>query len=878
MALTTQQQLALALDKNISVTAGAGSGKTKILVERFVKIALQNPTRVRNILAITFTKKAAGEMQERVAQEINQRLADADQAANRINLLSIRDQLSQASISTIHGFCARVLREFPIEAGLSPDFTEMDDFQQRVLLDETLEKVFRQIDNNGPKELELLFLSIEKSKIQEMLISMLQAPFEMQKLRVKFESLNEKSYLKSLQAQWLEIVQTYIFPKPDWRTFFQLVNHIQHNSDLSSSHENVVATVQQVNEFLNITSDEPGVELYLKAFELVTHFTGSNGKALKTVRTLGGNKVWSPQAIEAILEMSQLCEILYSRLHRHKPGQPDDESDRLWFQLFQQLLQLYQMALEVYEEEKSVRSWIDFEDLQLRTLHLLNNQPEICFQLQKRFDFIMVDEFQDTNALQWQIISKLSETEPGTLSKDKVFIVGDPKQSIYGFRDADIRIFKKVKEAFASLASENTQESNIVFRESFRFLPRLNAFINHLFSGVLQERNENPFEVGFDALQAMRQVENGGRAELALLSEEDSEEEYIARSIHQFKQKKMQVYNWQGSEIAHDFEYGDAVILIRNRNNLLDIELALRKYNIPFKTVKGIGFWQKQEVYDLYHLLRFLGDPQDDFALVAVLRAPLFFVSDEVLYFLAQQDANTYFKKLLLAVDNNEHFNAQGQQKLEEVVFNLRKWLELRERISLTDLFHTILDDLKLTALHLAGVNGEQLVANLEKLVHQGQHFEDSGGGGLNEFVEHLDTLIENGMREGEAQIITEDSATVKIMTVHASKGLQFPLVFVPYLNTENGKQGSGFYLDSEIGLALKAQNYDQENNLLHNLLAHRQRQKEIAEAKRLFYVAVTRASNRVCLSAKLKKIKFKKILHWNGCRKSLIWKVQMRF
>lgn len=847
MGLTEKQKLALALDKNISVTAGAGSGKTKILVERFLKIVNANPARVRQILAITFTKKAAGEMRERVAREINLLLESAD-AAERVKLLQVRDYLSQAAISTIHGFCSRVLREFPLEAGLSPDFKEMDEFESRVLRSEALDSLFEELDTTGGPEMAHLFNEIPQLKIRDALNTLLQIPYEMQRIMARLEELDENQWQNFLREHWLQVMEQMIFDPASIRVLEDLAREILANDTQAIKEPPGIEFQILLREFLDGDKNSADkIQYYHVLRTLCDHATGSKGDALKTIRNFGNKKSWSAPAIPLLLTLSAEAAKIQQRLKDYDPGMPHAGNDSYWYALFQGLLELYRRVREIYEQQKVEAGLVDFEDLQLKTLNLLQANEAVREKLSERFAYLMVDEFQDTNELQWAIVEYLAGGRENL--QNKIFIVGDPKQSIYGFRDADIRVFKRVKEKFAADDAKN----NIVFTDSFRFLPRLNAFINFVFTEILRERPFNPFEVGYDPLQALRDVPaDSGRAELALLEDEQPDEEYIARRIRQLFDAETPVLVFEGQEVERPLEYGDIAVLLRSRNNLLKLELVLRNYGIPFKTVQGIGYWQRQEVHDFYHLLRFLSDPGDDFALVGVLRSPLFLISDATLFRLQRMPAERYYVKLQQALQPKVEISERDL--LSAALERLRKWLEISQRIPLGDLLRIIIDDLQMQTLQLAQINGEQMKANIEKLCQQARRFEEAGMGGLTAFVQHLDDLIEQGMREGEAQLVSEDRHSVKIMTIHAAKGLQFPYVFVPYLNSAPKKPTDGILYDAELGMALKPASEDTRSSLAYQLLKVRRYLKEVAETRRLFYVALTRASNRLFLSAQPKK------------------------
>ena len=856
--LTAEQQLALALDRNVSVTAGAGSGKTKILVERFLKIALANPGKLRRILAITFTKKAAGEMQERVAAEVHRLLEENSDPDQRQTLLRIRDQLSQASVSTIHGFCARVLREYPIEAGLSPDFNEMDDLQQTVLIQQAIEDTFNVINaGNGSNYLNL-FSRLGKTAVEAMLQMTLTNPYEIRQLHNRFSDYSVDSYLDFLYSAWIDLVRVQVLSADDYRTLIHLAQQFV-NLDRPLFADDAKAA--QAMELLRAAAAVP-IESEMNisglgaVLALLPYFTTKDGRAYKNVGKLGTKKSWSPSAQKLLMELSAFCAPAAQRILKVRPGLPDTAEDSLWFSLLQSFFLLYEESESRLTELKLTRGWLDFDDLQLYALRLLQENETVRTQLAQRYEYIMVDEFQDTNALQWEIIHLLAKTKAG-LAKDKLFIVGDPKQSIYGFRNADIRVFRRVKKLFSEIGSADGKETDIVFAGSFRFLPRLNAFINHLFSRMLRERAQNLFEVGYDSLKAMRNVPDSGSSSLTLLDEDISEEAYVAATIKRLMQDKSKVQVWEKKEIERPLRYGDIAILLRGRTHLLEMELALRNLNIPYKTVKGVGFWQKQEVYDLFYLLRFLSNPADNFSLIAVLRSPIFFISDETLYFLSKEEGTQYRQKMEAAF-SSETFPAENKKELEPAVHLLDNWLNLRDRMALSDFFEILLNDLRLKAFYLSQINGEQLTANVEKVLQQAQTFGWAGLGGLNEFVSYMEMLMDKQMREGEAQLIIDDTESVKLMTIHAAKGLQFPYVFVPYLNSKSNSRVPAFLMDSELGLAQKPPKDKPNSNVLYRMLHFRQRQKEQAEAKRVFYVAVSRAESAVFLSAQLKKGKIK--------------------
>ncbi len=870
--LTEEQQRALSLEHNISVTAGAGAGKTLLLVERFLKIAVENyrgqAHKVRRILAITFTNKAAGEMKERIAEAINRRIAQSKDPSLRNHLLHIRDQLNSVAISTIHAFCTRVLREYPIEAGLAPDFSELDDMQAAMLSDEAIEETLHTINTLQDKEefesFKSLFEFWERRTVTRMLRTALQHPYEMETILQTFEAFDAHRFFDFISDLWQKEMRSLLHDDRlrFWRRLIR--EALQEIADPPPAE-----IEETVNALRSCASLPEQVELlslhdFRNLLTLSQLFTGGQGQPYTTLSKLGKKKNWPRSAHEALLALSRTFSDWLLQAKGFFPGPPpDDEDERQAFAHVRTFFRLYRKAALLYETKKREVPAVDFEDLLLKTYRLLQNNESVRQELSARYEFIMVDEFQDTNALQWQIIALLASDDKG-LASHKIFIVGDPKQSIYGFRNADIRIFRQVKETFAGNAGFDDPAhfpGNVVLQNSFRFSPDLNAFINDLFDHILRPDERNDFEVEFQPLVAQRSAGGESHIELALLEaeEEVTEEAYIAATIHRLIDES------RNQEQA--IRYGDIAVLLRSRNNLLAIEQALRNYGIPFKTVKGIGYWQQQEIYDFYHLLRFLADPADDFSLIGILRSKLFLVADDILYFLAQEAGETVWQKLNSELNSGPYPRFE-KARLKSIRQMLNRWLQLRDFLPLNELLEAVLDDLQYRALLTSQINGEQLLANIEKFIEHVFRFNSSGILGLVDLIRQVELFIEQSLREGEPQINLEDKGTVKLMTIHAAKGLQFPVVFIPYLNTDNlKKSGSAphVFLDAQLGIAAaprddlplaaarQSDNGKKRYTLFH-LLKLQQKKKDLAEAKRIFYVGVTRASDHLFLSAQIKR------------------------
>ncbi len=884
--LTPQQQQALATDKNVSVTAGAGSGKTTILVERYLKIVLDEGVDVRRVLAITFTEKAAAEMLERVARMIRERMAGNIGDKERARLLGLRERLNAAQISTIHAFCAKILREFAVASGVDPDFSVLNELQQRLLTRESIDDIFEQLDQRTLESdflmeewLELL-RRVPPDLLRQMLDTLIANRYETEKLQQRLTAFSDEQMVEKLQTQFFEALENRVNTATLLAAVLPLAREILSASvaraELKEKGQEVFALLDEI--LITHESNAGRVLLWQQMIDLSQRLVTDKGAPFKTLTGLG-KKAHLGESCDALLELSTALHPLH-QFSREFGGAVPGRIDRLNFQALRKTLVLYQQAETRYREKKDERGLLDFDDLQLLTLQMLREHGEVRNELRNRYRCIMVDEFQDTNELQWEIIS-LMGIHDGDLQTDKFFVVGDPKQSIYGFRNADVRVFQRVKSTFAAQAeSAKDYPGNVVLQDSFRFLPSLNRFINFLFSQILGSDADNEFDVAYEHLDTQRAAGGDGRIELAILDDEElraddlSQEDYVAQRIcnllgiplafrvdgardGEIHSREKIYHRVDGQEELREILPGDIAILIPRRTKLIELESKLRQYGIPFKTIGGVGFYRRQEIFDVYHLLRFLDNPADDLALVALLRSPFAGISDAGLFYLAMEKGEYYCDKLN-NINRFEQYPEIDRAPLQLFRKQLQRWQQRRDRLSLSRLLNEILEDSFYRATLAANWNGEQLLANLDKLVEQVRDFEQGGFMALSDFIESLRETIRLDPREGEAQIALEDENTIKIMTVHQAKGLEFPVVFCPYLQQTGSGERRKLRFDADLGLAANIRdpqnNYDARTPFLYQKIDFRQQQKQIAELKRLFYVAATRARDRLFLVGAFKR------------------------
>jgi ATP-dependent helicase/nuclease subunit A len=841
--LTQNQKAALARDKNIAVTAGAGTGKTLILVERYIDILIEHDVDIRELLAITFTNKAAAEMLNRVALKIDASLADPGESENHTKLLKIRNHLSSAYISTIHSFCSRLLREYPMEAGgLDPGFNTLNKIQSDFMVEECIDTEIAQVDTQDPEWLDL-FRNFHPESIKYMLRVSLEHRFEMKDIIVRYaETDTDKLYEELKQDFFRRVNSEFTLTQLDL-----LKKSVAELLDLGdSSSEISVAKDLAINGLKNFeaSGSHTTINFWTSLFVLAGIMTSKNGTAYKNLAQLGGQSVWTALHKEMLLKLSNSLSPIAVWMSENISTCPGLLEIAILNNL-KKYYGLYQKVETRYTLAKTKQDSIDFDDQQLMAYQLLKDNDHIRNQVANRFKYIMVDEFQDTNLLQWKIIELISEDY-----ENNVFIVGDPKQSIYGFRNADVRVFNSVKKKLA----EKNSDGDLLLYESFRFKKVVNDFVNCAFPDILQVSSENLWEVGYEKVETKRPDADKGKLELALLNktkDENVQAKFIASHI-------------LGILSETEYKAGEISIMLRSRTHLAEIENTLREFGIPFQTIGGIGFYQGQEIYDTYHLLKFLMNPSDDLALVGLLRSPFANVSDEGLFFLAAYDSGTSYWHRLHHLEDINHLPKEDHKKLNMFFLNATKWLGKRDRIGYFELLSEIFNESFYRAIISSDFKGDQIIANIDKILNILLDYEKGRFSSMVDFAESLNRLINTYQKEGEAFLEFEEDNSVKIMTIHQAKGLEYPVVYLPYLNQKlNTAGGSAVYFDDHWGvvsnvseLLLKSQDPVQESFYLYDLQKLKYKRKEIAELKRLFYVGCTRAQDHLILSGELSKNK----------------------
>ncbi len=826
--LTPHQELALTTSGHMALTANAGSGKTFVLARKYLEALTKNKFEISNVAAITFTEKAASELYLKISILIDEKIIECSNQTERKLLEKIRRQLVSANISTIHSFCISLLREYPVEVELDARFIPIDEILSEELIELSVEEMVRasfddELVTDEIKYLIRIFSS--KIKLQNQIIKLIQNRKNVFVVKNKIYSLAErqiaelffKEYSKKFIDIWNKLKNSFI-------QNLSLINLAVQESDSKNSNAIEVSsklqrlkTVTDINQILKLLSE-------IKSLS----FTKEN-----TIRKRGYLK--NEDSILLQNEIVTTEDLMKNLAAFHLP---DNHSEiELELARFGKTLIIFlDSALNIYENKKKNEGFIDYEDILLYTKKLLEND-KIQKSISEKYKFILVDEFQDTNEIQYQIFLPILDYLKG----GKLFIVGDEKQSIYKFRDAEIEIFNLTRSDIKKSVGE---KNLLVLTDSFRMAPRICAFCNYVFRNLFDQPDETIGEVPATDLVCARVDDIVGHIEfLACIEDEantnDTEAELTAKKILKLVSKG-------------DYTFNDISILVRKRKYFAEIENVFIKYEIPFAIVGGRGFYQRQSISDVINYLSFLADENNSTALVGLLRSPFFTISDSKLFEISLIKGKSFWRKLNLVKDDNEIIN---------ICSLLNKNISMSSSVSLPDLIYKIITDRNFISVLSARNDSEQEIANLNKLIGIARNFNEVGFRNLYDFLSFIQDSISNQADEPQAAIITNSNA-VQMMTIHQSKGLEFPVVFL-YKTDEAGISNSiksgDVKVDKNFGLLTKVpinQNYfeDYLSAPIISMYNYYEEKKNNAELKRLLYVAVTRAKDELYITSTIKK------------------------
>jgi ATP-dependent helicase/nuclease subunit A len=898
VTLTDQQQLALGVpDASVALSAGAGCGKTMVLTERFIAALDDNGGRpLEALVALTFTEKAARELRQRIRARCRAKLTAAQDPERWWAVLR---GLDAAPIGTFHEFCARLLRRHALQAGVDPEFAILDESIAGSLRDEAVRITLRKLLAALDPDLIDLGADYGLRQVREALgrLASLRTSVDLEDwIQQEPEAIAER---------WRHLATDRLWP--------MVLNQVRPP----------VATCRRLLEALDseVTRIRDRRDALLEALRLLDPGAppcpaDRLDELVELVRVQGLPRAgsWpSEESYEAIKTVfTELREAIKKQI---APALEGGDADSL-LAAADRSLRFARLALAVRREHERLklhRRGLDFDDLLLKARDLLRDHPELAapavdagespvgwvqptgveaeravgFTHPTKVEFILVDEFQDTDSIQEEILRLLSGA---AFSTGRLFVVGDVKQSIYRFRGAEPMIFREWRSRFPA-------QGRLSLTENFRSVPGIIGFVNALFGDCF--RDLDPAESGRDESssandgQRLRPVRNEdiGQQSVEFLwpqfadqdanrpdNNGDGESEPAApkRSAHERRMIEARCLagrlrerleaGWpvfdRVTKNVRPAHPGDVALLFRSMTDLWPYESALADEGFDYHTIGGSAFYAQQEVHDVINLLSVVEDPFDELALAGALRSPFFGVSDEGLFRLATAKEDGGLSAGLYWLDEIAGLSSLDRARASRALELLSRWRADKDRLPMAVLVAQILDESGFEAAVVCEFLGDRKLANTRKIVRLARAFDRQGGFTLAEFVARLRADLENELREEQAATTDEAGASIRLMSIHQAKGLEFPIVVLPDLSRKSPSQSPLVACRPDLGLVVRpplavpnpgesAADADARDPVWRAYLAL-ERADDEQESLRLFYVAATRARDALILSAGL--------------------------
>lgn len=881
MTWTKEQQQVIDLrNRNILVSAAAGSGKTAVLVERIKELVLdkKHPVDIDHLLVVTFTNAAAAQMKERVAKALEKALQENP---SDVRLQQQAALVQNAQITTIDSFCLYVLRNHFHEIGLEPNFRIGDEGELKLLREDVMTGLFEQCyEEKHPGFLHLISCygtSRSDAPVRDMIFKLYSYaqsyPWPKQWLREALSCYEIKTEQELEQAPFIEMTVEY-------------------------GKQMVKGYLEQAEHYHELCQDVDGPDMYEEACEqdvelmekLLSCSTYQNfyeelGKC--KFATLGRAKdyIGSPEKQEQVkTERKKLkdgigklksdCFALTFReiLEQLTLVQPSAEA----------LAEVTERFIDAFAERKQDKNLVDFSDLEHFALEILveeeNGKPtETAKEFQNAYEEIMIDEYQDSNYVQETILRAISREVVG---QNNLFMVGDVKQSIYRFRLARPELFM---EKFDTYETTDAPCQRIDLHKNFRSRDTVLAFTNDIFYQIMKRNlggvdytDEAALYCGADypagekedafdseiLLTTTQELEEGTKQQI---SKQELEAKLIADRIRKMVGKEEVVDEETGE--FREVRYGDIVILLRSLSEWADLFAEVLNANgIPAHTVSRTGYFSTLEIRTVLNYLRILDNPRQDIPLAAVLKSPMAGLSDEQLARLRLlAEDKPYHQCVKMFLEAEEELTEKESTADEDMRAKLKRFSETYKKlrrqtmdIPMHELLQKVLKETGYARYASALPAGRQRLANLHMLSEKAIAYEKTSYRGLYHFIRYIDELQKYDVDFGEAELVGENEDAVNIMSIHKSKGLEFPVCFVSGMGKSFNKQDSRskMILHPNLGVGLDIIEEDRRIKVpafFKKVIARQTELESLGEELRVLYVAFTRAKEKLIITGCIK-------------------------
>lgn len=899
---TTEQQQVIDLrNRNILVSAAAGSGKTAVLVERIVKIITDknHPVDIDHLLIVTFTNAAAAEMRERIGNAIEKAL---DEQPGNEHLLRQLTLIHNAQITTIDSFCLYVVRNHFHEINLEPNFRIGDEGELKLLREDVLGRVLEQ-NYEEPSEAFSDFVE-------------------------GYASGRTDAALNEMILQLYEFSRSYPWPEK-WLDSFVGIYRIENREELDRAEwlapltQNIRFVLKDCEQLLKqalaITQQDDGPDMYEKAVQSdlekyeglsrLTSFCELSG-ALSDIKydRLASSRGFEgdPDKLELVKSLREQAKDVVKKLCKQyffcSPEMMIEQLERTE-PMLEEVVRLTKQFADEFAAAKRRKNLVDFHDVEHFALQILVDEEtekakKTAEEFRDTFEEIMIDEYQDSNEVQETLLRSISREERG---ENNIFMVGDVKQSIYRFRLARPELFMKKYDSY-SLEESTTQRIDL--HKNFRSREEVLTCTNDIFYKIMARSLGNveydaeaalypgaSYPVSADFIPEILLADSNDELleDTELTDKKTLEAKIVAEEIKHLM--KTQPVTDKAAGTLRAARYSDIVILLRSLSGWADsLVEVLNENGIPAHTVSSTGYFSTVEVQTVLSMLRLLDNPRQDIPMAAVLRSPMAGLTDEELAVLRLEDGSVPFHEAVLElaeglyeedgqkeISDSEADSEAGQKqgrnadgKKEDDIETTahrkllkfyKKYRQLRQLVPDTpihELIEIILRETGYGHYVAAMPAGNRRTANLNMLLEKAAAYEKTSYKGLFHFVRYIDELQKYDVDFGEADMVGENEDVVRIMSIHKSKGLEFPIVIVSGMGKNFNKQDtrSKMVLHPELGIGLDYM--DGKKRIKSPTIAKKAIAKQIelenlGEELRVLYVALTRAKEKLILTGTLK-------------------------
>lgn len=856
---TEEQWQAIIEEKRpMLVAAAAGSGKTAVLVERIARKVIEKENRVEldQLLVVTFTNAAAAEMKQRIGRAIEEELSQSPDSLHLRKQLSL---LQRANISTLHSFCMNVIRTYYYEIGIDPQFRMLDQTEAQLLEDEVVEEMIETAYREDPEFLELVdYFTGDRTDDQ---------------LKGLFLDLYHFSRAHPDPENWLhQIIEVY---EPSSGQNFDDLPWVKEavvlvQEKLKHAEERLAAASAKAHQPSGpfpyaevLEEDRRKIGALLEQTNWSMLYTRIHGLQLENLPRISKKKYpdidpVTQKEVQAVRKnvKEEIDNLITSFFAAESDLILDDMSQMA--PVFKQLIHYVKKFAEQFQAAKLEKNSLDFSDLEHYCLDLLYEEKEpsnIALHYQQEFKEVMVDEYQDTNFVQEAILTMLS-------GNSRLFMVGDVKQSIYRFRLAEPGLFLEKYKKFQKDGEGTKIDLSKNFRSREEVIRSSNFIFNHIMS-------ESFGELNYDEAAALKQgnfqfpESDQMAAEIMLVDKQEKEKEAeemeeletaqlearaVAARIRTMVDSKFLVYDKElGTE--RPVVYKDIVLLMRSMPWAETIMDEFRHYDIPIYADLSTGYFEAVEIRVMLSLLHAVDNPYQDIPLASVLRSPIFSLSEEKLAAIRLYAPEEYFYTAL-QLEAEDYPEGEGAAALTQ----LNQWRDAVRSKGLPEFIWQVYEESGYLE-YLGGLpGGNQRRANLTSFYDRARTYESTSFRGLFRFLRFIERMQERGDDLGKAKAIGEQEDVVRLMTVHKSKGLEFPVVFAAGMNKQfNMMDVNKAYLKhKKLGFAsryIDPVNRVSYPTMYYHIVRERIRRESLAEEMRVLYVAMTRAEQKLILT-----------------------------